>query len=609
MKQRISGLLLGLLLCLGLVFIFKSTVYAAITPITKITIDVQYPKKGEKAPSAISCSSSPSTTEGNCALDYSGYNWYKINPDTGEATPLGSEKIKSGYKYALAINLYSEYGYCFTSATKVETASPLGVEKIEIKDLDEAQDTGMTAYITYSLLSDIEQFTINGVKSPVAGKTSSTNTLQPANPDRYTISDAYWTETSSGRKLAENETFKLGGIYTLTVHAKATSLWQFTRNTTIDCDSSSAWLAERAEDDERFLVANFTFSDLKKPISKLSVTGIGLPLNGKAFPKESDIRISDPNVKLSSFSVVNTDGPTGEDLTTYKAGRAYLITVCLEAAEGYTMDLESLKNGGITTDYVTPSADHVTSAFGSGDEAIDITFPLIVTENCTIHFDANGGNGTMADLVVPSGYTYTLPACAFTAPAGKTFGGYDRGTPGSRIVISGNTTIKALWKDVPVVKKETPALGTLESGGGIYVITEAAGKPSVSFKRLANPVKKFTIPATIKANSVTYAVVSIEDGAFSGDTTLSSVVIGKNIKSIGQKAFFKCKKLKSVTIKTTKLKKKTVGAKAFKGIAGKAVFRLPSKKAKSYKRILLKKGATRRMSFKSSKASGKTKKK
>ena len=46
------------------------------------------------------------------------------------------------------------------------------------------------------------------------------------------------------------------------------------------------------------------------------------------------------------------------------------------------------------------------------------------TKPWTITFDANGGTGTMDPVTVPKaegGTTYTLPACGFTAPEGKTF--------------------------------------------------------------------------------------------------------------------------------------------------------------------------------------------
>ena len=62
------------------------------------------------------------------------------------------------------------------------------------------------------------------------------------------------------------------------------------------------------------------------------------------------------------------------------------------------------------------------------------------------------------------------------------------------------------------------------------------------------------------------------------------MVLGKEITSIGAKAFSGCKALKKITIKSAKLKK--VGKNAFKGIHAKAVIKAPKAKLKAYKKLL-----------------------
>ncbi|MBQ8198875.1 MAG: leucine-rich repeat protein, partial [Lachnospiraceae bacterium] len=61
---------------------------------------------------------------------------------------------------------------------------------------------------------------------------------------------------------------------------------------------------------------------------------------------------------------------------------------------------------------------------------------------------------------------------------------------------------------------------------------------------------------------------------------------------IGANAFSGCKKLKNITIKTTKLKTKKVGANAFKNIKSNATIKVPKKKVKAYKSMLKKKGVS-----------------
>ena len=71
----------------------------------------------------------------------------------------------------------------------------------------------------------------------------------------------------------------------------------------------------------------------------------------------------------------------------------------------------------------------------------------------TVKFQTNGGTGTMDDVTVAENTMYTLPACGFTAPAGKQFKAWNvNGTEyavGAEILITGDVTIKAVWQDIP----------------------------------------------------------------------------------------------------------------------------------------------------------------
>ena len=81
-------------------------------------------------------------------------------------------------------------------------------------------------------------------------------------------------------------------------------------------------------------------------------------------------------------------------------------------------------------------------------------------------------------------------------------------------------------------------------------------------------------------------------------TKLTTLTIGKNVKTIGKNAFSGCKKLKTITLKTSLLTAKTVGANAFKNIYKKATFKCPKKKVSEYKKLLIKKGAPKTCKFK-----------
>ena len=99
-------------------------------------------------------------------------------------------------------------------------------------------------------------------------------------------------------------------------------------------------------------------------------------------------------------------------------------------------------------------------------------------------------------------------------------------------------------------------------------------------------------------DGVTYKVTAIEKNAFKKNKKMKSVTIGKNVRKIGKKAFYGCKKLKKLTIKSTKLTTKKVGSKAFGKTPKKMTVKVPKKKFKAYKKMLIKRGVNKKAKFK-----------
>lgn len=90
-------------------------------------------------------------------------------------------------------------------------------------------------------------------------------------------------------------------------------------------------------------------------------------------------------------------------------------------------------------------------------------------------------------------------------------------------------------------------------------------KNTVSYAGCKNSkLTKIKIPATVKLGKKSYKVTAISSSVFKGNSKLKQITIGKNVKKIGAKAFMNCKKLKKMSIKTTKLT--SIGKKAFKGV-------------------------------------------
>ena len=127
----------------------------------------------------------------------------------------------------------------------------------------------------------------------------------------------------------------------------------------------------------------------------------------------------------------------------------------------------------------------------------------------------------------------------------------------------------------------------------MYKVTNTSGKTAeVKLTKIAKNSKAKTviIPKMVKVDGVNYKVTSIAKRAFAGNKNLKRVVIGAEIEQIGAKAFYNCPNLKAITIKSTGLTAKSVGAKAFAKIHKKAVVKVPKAKKAAYKKWLKKRG-------------------
>ena len=108
-----------------------------------------------------------------------------------------------------------------------------------------------------------------------------------------------------------------------------------------------------------------------------------------------------------------------------------------------------------------------------------------------VSFDPGGGSGTMQAVSIQVNTEYPLPDSAFTAPEGKVFlgwqepGGTETKTPGTKIRITGDVTLKAVWigrwaalqaqieaaKSGDVIKLNRPAPQLLQVWGGTRNLT------------------------------------------------------------------------------------------------------------------------------------------
>ena len=107
----------------------------------------------------------------------------------------------------------------------------------------------------------------------------------------------------------------------------------------------------------------------------------------------------------------------------------------------------------------------------------------------TLTFDANGGTGSMTAKTDLTG-EYTLPANEFTAPSGKKFKGWSLTTDGatvSKVVMTENRTVYAIWEDIPV----TTYTLTFDANGGTGSMTAKTGLTG----EYDLPANEFTAPS------------------------------------------------------------------------------------------------------------------
>ena len=154
-------------------------------------------------------------------------------------------------------------------------------------------------------------------------------------------------------------------------------------------------------------------------------------------------------VKIYRWHHVKVISPDGNGTASASPAKAVVgteITLTATPNEGYHFKEWEVMSGGVTIEndkFTMPDSDVEVKAIFEEDA------PPVPAE-CTVRFNANGGDGTMEDVTGVSG-SYTLPACGFTEPEGKQFKGWSTSADGSVISgttyeVSSDTTFYAIWE-------------------------------------------------------------------------------------------------------------------------------------------------------------------
>ena len=175
----------------------------------------------------------------------------------------------------------------------------------------------------------------------------------------------------------------------------------------------------------------------------------------------------------TEYSITVTDGKAtvGAGTEISKAAEGTTVTLTANAAPtDKVFDKWEVVSGSITLADAT--SETTTFTMPAGAVSVKATYKDKPVTTYTVSFDANGGTGSMADATGVSG-DYVLPVCGFTAPNGKQFkawsvGGVEKAA-GDTITVNANTTVTAIWENIPV----TYYTVTFDSNGGSAVTAQS----------------------------------------------------------------------------------------------------------------------------------------
>lgn len=160
--------------------------------------------------------------------------------------------------------------------------------------------------------------------------------------------------------------------------------------------------------------------------------------------------------------------------------------------------------------------------------------------------------------------------------------------------ISKGKAIAATVKNKSVIQ---PVTNKKKEDAATYLVTSTS-KKTVTYQQSKSISKKVVIPDSVKdANGKSYKVTAIANGAIKNNKNVTSVVIGKNIQTIGKSAFEGNKKLKKITLNGNNVR--TIGKNAFKNIKSKCNITIQVKNNSQYKKIvkLIKKSGAKKVKY------------
>ena len=410
------------------------TVPAASTPTTidTVAISVTAPTAGaapvvEPAglPTGVTCEPVLTTVTG----------WYDSETNTKMAS---TEKFVEGKTYYICLFLSADTGYSF--ANPITTATING-DNATIELNNDGYLAIKKSFVASASATTIDTIAVT-VTVPVAGAApvvapAGLPTGVTCEPVLNTVTGWYDSETNT--KMASTEKFVEGKTYYICLFLSADTGYSFANpitTATINGDNATIELN------------NDGYLAIKKSFVATA-----------AATTEYDITVTDGKATIGAGTEIS------------KAAEGTTVTLTANAApSGQVFDKWVVVSGSITL----ADANSATTTFTMPASAVSVkaTYKDKPVTTYTVSFDANGGTGSMADATGVSG-DYVLPVCGFTAPDGKQFkawsvGGVEKAA-GDTITVNANTTVTAIWENIPV----TYYTVTFDSNGGSAVTAQS----------------------------------------------------------------------------------------------------------------------------------------
>lgn len=321
---------------------------------------------------------------------------------TEDGTPI---TLDAGQEYKVGVTAYR------SETIGEQTAKYYGIEKqSEAKMLPEYAPLDMTIMVNYEPLTADE----NGIYQATFHDTGSGLTVEA--PEGV---DATFTATRMDTGAALEERLYGGGYIIPTVDG--TLMLSVTGSVTHDgvTDTTTRYVLVSRDDTPPILTLDEEVFYADPSTRTYTITGVTEP-----------------------GATVTMAGPANE------WDYADIITTTAAADGSFSL-----------TSTLAPDNDGIFQAISStdaaGNEATNSAMITLLTEY-PVHFDANGGSGTMPDDTAAFGASYTLPPCDFTPPQGKQFQAWATSTdgttvyePGDSVLLEADTTFYALWEDIP----------------------------------------------------------------------------------------------------------------------------------------------------------------